>query len=225
MKIALFGGTFDPVHYGHLRLAEEVREVIGFTSVLFMPAAVPPHKLAGGVTPVAARLDMLSLALSSNPFFEVSDMEAVRCGSSSRSGEERSYTIDTVQALLSEFAGTEGGVEISLIVGSDSFNEITTWYGYEQLLELVNFVVVARPGYAVKKIEAVLPVVPGSKFWYDDKIKGYRNESNKTVRFLLNTLLDISSSHIKELIRAGRSVKYLLPPDVIEYIKKEGLYV
>ncbi len=227
MKIALFGGTFDPVHYGHLRLAEEVRQAMDFATVLFMPAAIPPHKPSEEVTSVAARLDMLTLAVSSNPFFEVSDLEAVR----HEGTEACSYTIDTVRALLKaksaeKEAGREEeeGVDISLVVGSDSFNELTTWCDYEELLELVSFVVVARPGYAVKKIGEVLPVALGRKFWYDSTIEGYKNEAGKTITYLSNTLLEISSSRIRELISSGISVEYLLPPEVLKYIEKEGLY-
>ena len=220
MKIALFGGTFDPVHYGHLRLAEEVRQAMDFATVLLVPAATPPHKPPEEVTSVAARLDMLSLAVSSNSFLEVSDMEAVL----SESAGACSYTIDTVRALLSEKSTEEEPVSISLLVGSDSFNEITTWCDYEELLELVSFVVVARPGYAVKKIGEVLPVALGRKFWYDSDVGGYRNEQGRTITYLSNTLLDISSSRIRELIGVGLSAEYLLPPEVYKYIKKEGLY-
>ncbi len=232
MKIALFGGTFDPVHYGHLRLAEEVRMGLGFATVLFMPSATPPHKSRKEVTVVAARLEMLRVAVASNPHFEVSDIEVVR-----QSDEGAcSYTVDTVRELMAVHAGSarksgpESGAEpaeeadISLIVGADSFNEITTWCDYELLLELVSFVVVARPGYAVKKIGEVLPVVLARKFWYDSTIEGYRNETGRTITYLGNTLLDISSTRIREMIGAGVSVEYLLPPEVLEYIKREGLY-
>ena len=222
MKIALFGGTFDPVHYGHLRLAEEVREALGFSTVLFMPSATPPHKAREEVTPVAVRLKMLSAALASNPFFEVSDIELVR---QSEVGAY-SYTVDTVKELMAAHAKGDGTeeLEISLIVGADSFNEITTWCDYEKLLELVSFVVVARPGYAVKKIAEVLPVVLARKFWYDSSIEGYRNEAGRTVIYLGNTLLDISSTRIRGLIEADMSVEYLLPPEVLKFIKEEGLY-
>jgi nicotinate-nucleotide adenylyltransferase len=224
MKIALFGGTFDPVHYGHLRLAEEVREALGFATVLFMPSATPPHKAREEVTPVDVRLKMLRAAVASNPHFEVSDIEVVR------QGEEGaySYTVDTVKELMAAHAGTKGTeaqeLEISLIVGSDSFNEITTWCDYDTLLELVSFVVVARPGYAVKKIAEVLPVVLARKFWYDSSIEGYRNEAGRTITYLGNTLLDISSTRIRDLISVGMSVEYLLPPEVLKFIKEEGLY-
>jgi nicotinate-nucleotide adenylyltransferase len=222
MKIALFGGTFDPVHYGHLRLAEEVREALGFATVLFMPSATPPHKAREEVTPVDVRLKMLRTAVASNPHFEVSDIEVVR------QGEEGaySYTVDTVKELMAVHASAKGGevLEISLVVGTDSFNEITTWCGYDILLDLVSFVVVARPGYALKKIAEVLPVVLARKFWYDSSIEGYRNEAGRTITYLGNTLLDISSTRIRELISVGASVEYLLPPEVLKFIKEQGLY-
>ncbi|MBE9528439.1 MAG: nicotinate (nicotinamide) nucleotide adenylyltransferase [Proteobacteria bacterium] len=223
MKIALFGGTFDPVHYGHLRLAEEVREALGFSTVLFMPSATPPHKAREEVTPVGVRLEMLSAAVESNPHFEVSDIEVVRQGKEGA----YSYTVDTVKELMGAHSKRDGaqGLEISLIVGADSFNEITTWCDYDTLLELVSFVVVARPGYAVKKIAEVLPVELARKFWYDSSIEGYRNEAGRTVTYLGNTLLDISSTRIRELISVGASVEYLLQPEVLKFIEAEGLYI
>jgi nicotinate-nucleotide adenylyltransferase len=211
MHIAIIGGTFDPIHYGHLRVAEEVGEALDLVRVLFIPACLPPHKEDEEVTDAKVRLEMAKLAVMDNTHFEVSDMEIKRGG--------RSYTIDTLRELKK---GSQGDFRTTVIVGS--FNEITTWYQYDQLFTLTDFVVVPRPGYPEKKIEEVLPVELARKFWYDDKKKVYINSYGHRVAWLDTTLLDISSSEIRRRVKAGMSVRYLMPPLVEEYIEKKGIY-
>lgn len=212
MHIAIIGGTFNPIHYGHLRIAEEVREALSLDNVLFIPTFQPPHKDDGSIIPPEHRLEMVRLATRRNPFFEVSDMEIKRRG--------RSYSVETLRALRKE----NPGFEWSFIIGTDSFNDIATWCEYEELFRLTNFVVVPRPGHPVKKIEEVLSVELTRGFWYDRNKGVYLNPSGRFVAYLETTRLDISASVIRRLVKEGRSIRYLLPQAVEEYIKREGLY-
>ncbi|MBI5562967.1 MAG: nicotinate (nicotinamide) nucleotide adenylyltransferase [Deltaproteobacteria bacterium] len=209
MRIAIMGGTFDPIHYGHLRSAEEVREGCGMDKVLFIPTALTPHK-PDELTPAETRLEMVRLALAGNPGFEASDVEIKRGG--------RSFTIDTVKEL------TMPGVELSLIIGNDSFNSITTWCEYESLLELVNLIVVERPGYPAKKPGEALPVALARKFWYDAPAELYRNSWDRTLIYAATTVFDVSSTDIRRRAGAGESIRYLCPPAVVDYIREKGLY-
>ncbi|MEK6530893.1 MAG: nicotinate-nucleotide adenylyltransferase [Deltaproteobacteria bacterium] len=221
MRTAIMGGTFDPIHYGHLRISEEVREAFSFPSVVFTPAFVPPHKHGEAVTDAAHRFKMTELAISGNAAFSASDMELKRGG--------RSFTIDTVRETLEA-----GCAEISLIIGSDSFNDITTWCEYEDLLNLCSLIIIERPGSPMKKPAEALPVELAKKFWYDASgIKGgagggqpprYTNASGKSITYFQTTPFGISSSDIRRRIAGQLSVRYLLPERVIEYIRTHGLY-
>ena len=212
MRIAIIGGTFNPIHYGHLRVAEEAREALSFDRVVFMPTCITPHKLKESLTPPEIRYEMVKAAVEGNPGFEVSDMEIRR--------EGRSFTIDTVR----EIRAAEPSSTVSLIIGNDSFNDITTWCEYEELLKLSSFVVVERPRHISKKPGEALPVELARKFWYDSENQSYANSYGNSVTYLGTTLMDISSSTIREKVRKGDSVRYLLPESVIRIIETRGLY-
>lgn len=212
MHVAVFGGSFNPIHFGHLRIAEEVRQGLGPDKVIFMPAATPPHKPDEKQASAKDRLAMVRLAIADNPGFEASDMEMMRGG--------LSFTIDTVRELKKD----KQGLKISLILGDDSFNGISTWCEYEALLETAHFIVVPRPGYGAKKIGEALPVELARKFWYDADSGSYRNSFGTSVTYFDTTLMAVSSSGIREMIRQGGSARYLLPEKVIEYIVENGLY-
>ena len=212
MHIAVFGGSFNPIHFGHLRIAEEVREGLGPDKVIFIPAAAPPHKPDEPLSPAHSRLEMVELAIADNPGFEASNMEIRRGG--------LSFTIETVRELKK----ADPALKISLILGDDSFNGISTWCEYEALLEMVHLIVVPRPGYGMKKIGEALPVELARKFWYDASTGSYLNSFGTSVRYFDTTLMDISSSGIRAWIKEGGSVRYLLPEKVIEYIAEKGLY-
>jgi nicotinate-nucleotide adenylyltransferase len=210
MRIAVFGGTFNPVHYGHLRLAEEAREACGLDRVVFMPTFITPHKLTESLTPARVRFELVKSAVEDNPGFSVSDLEIRR--------EGRSFTVDTVRELLKE------DTEVFLILGSDSFNDIASWYEYEDLLRLASFIVAPRPNHPPKALEEVLPVELAAEFWYDSRVMGFVNSSGNSITYLDTTPIDISSSDIRKRVRDGSSVRYLLPDSAIEFIRKEGLY-
>lgn len=211
MRIAVLGGTFNPVHYGHLRIAEEVREALGLDKALFIPTSLTPLKEEEPISP-EARLEMLKLAIRDNPHFEASDIEIKRGG--------RSYTVDTVR----ELKRGDKGLKISLVVGNDSFNTIASWCEYEELFKSANFVVVQRPGYPVKKPGEALPVELARKFWYDSNADSFMNSYGNSLTYLSTTLLDISSSEIRRRVKEGGSIRYLLPEGVIDYITKKGYY-
>lgn len=212
MKTAIIGGTFNPIHYGHLRVAEEVRENLALDKILFVPTFMTPHKTDEMVIPAQMRLDMVRLAIEDNPGFEASEMEIKRGG--------RSFTIETVR----ELKASDKDLQLSLIIGSDSFNDITTWCEYEELFTLTSFVVVSRPGYLVKKPGEALPVELARKFWYDSTARSYMNSYGNSIAYMETTLLDISASDIRARVKSGSSIKYLLPASVIEYINRRGLY-
>ena len=210
-KVVVFGGTFNPIHYGHMRCAIEVSEALGIPRVVFMPAATSPHKTGGSEISAEVRLEMARLGLADKPCFEVSDLE-IRRGSVS-------YTVDTVSELV------ESGVAPTLIVGADQFNLLATWVDYEQILKMADIAVVPRPGVELMSMEEALPVEVTAGFCYDKKSNSYINKAERCVTFVDSTLMGISSSGIRRRVRAGRSISYLVSPAVESFIKDNGLYL
>lgn len=216
MKIGIFGGTFNPVHYGHLRAAEEVREKLGLGKILFIPSGKPPLKTSE-IAPAGHRYEMLRIAVKENPFFELSDIECKRTG--------KSYTVKTFE----ELQNTNPGTEFFLILGIDAFLDIPRWWRPEQLVSMANFIVISRPGFSFSALRESPYVASGMKLLKD--IDRSRNEANiiklKTNRnailFRL-TPIGISSTQIRKCIRQGKSIKYLLPPEVHSYIITHKLY-
>lgn len=212
MKTGILGGTFNPIHLAHLRIAEEVREACALDEVLFIPAATPPHKPEFAAAPFADRLAMVQAAIADNPGFSVSDLEARRSG--------KSFSVDTLEILRrADPAG-----ERYFIVGLDSFRDIASWKEYARLFELAHMVVTARPGVEIPDPLAALPVAVQGDFCYDGQLKKLRHRSGKTVIFLEETRLDISSTLIRRKVAAGASIRYLVPPSVAAYIDDHGLY-
>jgi len=212
MKIGLLGGTFNPIHVAHLRIAEEAREAAGLDQVLFMPAADPPHKrLAGDVT-FDFRSTMVQQAIADNPAFGITDIEA-RLGG-------KSYTIETLPALQKERPDDE----LYFIIGSDSFLELELWHRYTELFALVSLVVVERPGKEIVKPLKKLPK-PVQKDFYQESQGLLRHTSTTTIRFVRGIQLDISSSRLRELLACGCSIRYLVTPAVEAYIAQKGLYL
>jgi len=213
-RLGLFGGTFNPIHYGHLRSAEEVAEVLGLTRVWFIPAAIPPHKPAQEMTPYAVRYEMTRLAVGDHPLMEVSDIEGRRPG--------RSYSIETLRQIRTEIGHSW---ELYFILGLDAILEISTWKDYAELFNLCHFVVLDRPGYDDSRLGEVLTreVHPGFQPLKEEA--GFRHPSGYKVIFLETTLLDISATGIRRLVRQGRSIRYLLPEAVRGYIITNKLYL
>jgi len=205
MKIGIMGGTFDPIHLGHLNAAQEIAEEYNLGEVVVIPSSSPPHKRRELVSP-ADRLTMCQLATEDNPLFNVSDMEIARGGTS--------YTIDTIR----EFKRTRGDdCEIFFIIGSDAFTDIWSWKDTEQLFKECNFIVDLRGGDTVSDVEGYL------KAKSTDRIISMDNSPFK-VYVTETTVLDISSSRIRKKIGGGMAIHYLLPQKVEDYIAKNGLY-
>lgn len=197
-KIGIMGGTFDPIHIGHLVTAEAVRNEYGLDRVLFIPAANPPHKQGQEVTPAMHRYIMTAMATYSNPYFHVSSLELDRPGPS--------YTIDTIYELKRVYGKD---TELFFITGADAIQEIPTWDRIEELLGLCQFIAATRQG--------CLPSV--------DNIKEYFGKLGKMrIHRLTTPELEISSTDIRERVKTGNSIKYIVPESVEHYILKEGLY-
>ena len=213
MRIGILGGTFNPVHIAHLRIAEEVREACDLDRVLFIPAATPPHKALAGDVPFAHRLAMVEEAIAENPAFAASDLENRRSG--------KSYSVHTLEILREE----NPEAEYFFLMGMDSFREISSWREYRRLFSLCHLVVTARPGSESAPPPELLPVAVRDEFCYDDASQKLVHRSGFTVIFLKETYLDISSTRIRELREAGRSVRYLVPAVVDHYIQQHALYL
>jgi nicotinate-nucleotide adenylyltransferase len=190
-KIGILGGTFDPIHIGHLVLAEEVKDKLGLNGVIFIPCSHPPHKTKRKLSPVKDRFRMTQLAIEGNRSFSVSDIELKRGG--------LSYTVDTLRQLKELHPRSQ----IYFLTGSDMLEEIHTWREPEEIYKLAKMVIATRPGF--------------DKF--DPK-----NRFAKKSTVVEITGVDISSSQIRERVKKGQSIKYLVSPRVEEYIKKKKLY-
>ncbi len=198
-KIGIFGGTFNPIHYGHLIIAETVRECFSLDKVLFIPTGQPPHKPDTEVTDSEHRYEMVRLAIASNKFFEASRVEIDR--------EGYSYTIDTLGELRKEY-GMEAG--LFFIVGADVVPELITWKDFRSVFLLCEYIAVLRPGYGRKALEAV--------------IEQYKKEYDIKIHIIETPMIDISSSNIRERCSRGKSIRYLVSEGVAEYIYSEGVY-
>ena len=213
MKWGLFGGTFDPVHFGHLRAAQELITLLHLDRVVFIPAANPPHKTQRAITPFEHRLQMVKLAIAGNDSFSVSDVEFSRQG--------KSYSIDTVQNFLDAH---DKSLELYFITGQDAFDAITTWREWETLLGLCHFAVMTRPGYANGGLEKILPRELAAKYVYTEGRDGFVHPGGRGVFFRKTTFLDISASDIREGVQQSQSIQYLTPDTVIRYIGNHDLY-
>lgn len=221
MKIGLFGGTFNPIHFGHLRAALEVKEGFGLAQVLLIPAAVPPHKDRGALAAAADRLRMIELAAEGEPGIVASDVEIRRGGPS--------YTIDTVRHFRSELPA---GAAIYLIAGLDAFLEIDTWKSFRELLALVPVIVISRPDASERSAGSDREAVEGlfrskisSRCTLSEDPAGFSAEGVRGVTLFPVTALDVSSSRIRDLAAAGRSLRFLVPEKVRHYIQAKGLYL
>jgi nicotinate-nucleotide adenylyltransferase len=196
-RIGVIGGTFDPIHYGHLAAAEEARVRMNLERVLFVVAGVPPHKLDEEVTPVEHRLAIVSLAIASNPHFEISRVDVDRPGPS--------YTVDTISILRKQW-GQE--TEVYFIMGLDSLVELPTWHHPQRLIQLCRLLAVKRPGFETDMAELEASV-PGM---------------SSRVEIIDMPEMDISSSDLQQRVRDGLPIKYQVPEEVERYIMEHGLY-
>ncbi len=211
-RYGVFGGTFNPVHYGHLRAALEVRQICRLDKVLWIPVCRPPHKGEPGLIDAAARAEMIKLAISEYPEFEMCDLEVRRGG--------KSYTVNTLKELPRHYPG----VYPLFIVGADAFTEIATWYQYQRVLELVDIAVTTRPGFPMPALDRTLPAELAGQYRWDAAEKRYVSPRGRCVFPVSITHLDISSTLIRQNAAASTPNDFLTPPAVIEYIEDLGLY-
>ena len=215
-RLGILGGTFNPIHFGHLAAAEEVRVRLKLDRILFIPSFIPPHKREEIVPHADLRMEMVRLATKGNPFFEPSEIEINRGG--------RSYTIDTVEALRQVFPGTD----LYFITGLDSFLEIQTWHEWERLLTLSHFVVISRPGYQFIDLAKIsfMKHAANELASLDQGMQLEAMVQSPSFTIYLETipLFDISSTDIRKRVKAGVSIKYLLPDTIETYIITNKLY-
>ena len=221
MRIGLFGGTFNPFHLGHLKAALEVKKAFSLDQNYIIPSAIPPHKNNLGLVKAGDRREMIRQAVSNHPGLVVSDIELKRSGPS--------YTIDTVNHFKSTFSE---GTRLYLIVGLDAFLEIDTWKSYHDLLRIIPFIVMERPDPKWKDssrqrqvLEEFLKCRISKGYNFSSSRFGYFHADKQPIFISKLRLLDISSSAIRELIKAGGSIQSLVPPKVESFIKSKGLYV
>lgn len=217
-KIGIYGGTFNPVHYGHLRTAEEVFESCSLDRMLFIPSGITPFDKPDLEGP-GHRYKMVEAAIEDNPRFEISDIEV--------SAPDRSYTVDTLRKLKDKY----GGSGLFFILGADAFLDLPKWKEPHEIVKLANLIVISRPGYTFAGL-ASSPYMNGIS---PDALKeldmGVRKElvfdiSGERKCYLCSvTALDISASSIRKLIASGREIKYLLPDSVKSYIISNKLYM
>jgi nicotinate-nucleotide adenylyltransferase len=213
MRIGLFGGTFDPIHLGHLRSAEEVREAFSLDRIVFIPAANPPHRQHVPATPAVHRAAMARLAIADNPRFALSTVELSRPG--------KSYSIDTLRHFK---AKSRAGDSLYWILGLDAFREIGSWKNFADIFSLCHLVVTSRPDHDEPLSLRGMPVAVRRLFCYDFSRRMYRHSSGTTLSFIQITGLAISASDIRGLLQRGRSIRYLVHPKVEKYIRQRRLY-
>jgi nicotinate-nucleotide adenylyltransferase len=232
MNIGLFGGTFDPIHRGHLALARAARERCKLSRILFVPASVPPHKQRQPLSAFAHRYAMIALATAQEKDFVPSLLEAPEDFDAGGPGKGRAreakpnYTIDTVRRLKQSFKKAD---RIFLLIGIDAFDEIATWHRAEDLFRECEFVVASRPGYSLADVanalpESLRPRQEVTRPFHKQAATGDLVLSGVTVHLLDEVYQSISSTTIREAAAAGKPLGRFVEPAVADYIKKMGLY-
>ncbi len=197
-RIGIMGGTFDPIHYGHLVIANEVLFKFDLQKIIFVPTGNPPHKRSAALADAYHRYMMVQFATMTNPSFDVSNVEVEKDGIS--------YTVDTIRELKNKYIDTK----LYFITGTDAVLDLPNWKDPEEILNLCTFISVNRPGYVTDTLDDKL----------DKLMKKYKGE----ILSIRAPQLKISSTDIRNRIREGRPTKYLLPENVEQYILKNGLY-
>ncbi len=198
-RIGIMGGTFDPIHYGHLVLAEEIRTQFKLDKIIFIPAGIPPHKQDIDIAEGKHRYFMTLLATITNPYFKVSKIEI--------ENDEVSYTVNTIMKLRDMY---DKDTEIFFITGADALNEMETWRSPQKLFTLCRFIAATRPGVDYEK--------------FKKKIDYLNKKYSSNIIVTAVPALAISSTDIRERIKLGKSIKYILPETVEHYIYKNNLY-
>lgn len=196
-KYGIFGGSFNPIHYGHLMICEYIKEEMGLDKVIFIPTGNPPHKELE--LSAEDRYEMVRLAISPNPDFEISDIETTRV--------KKSYTVDTIRELKKIYKEEK----LYFLIGLDSLFQLKTWMKIGDLSQEIEFVVALRPGYLDK--EEV-----------NKEIDFLRENFGTKINLIKTPLYEISSTDLRDRIREGKSLRYLIPKKVLDYIEESGFY-
>ncbi|MCR4434675.1 MAG: nicotinate-nucleotide adenylyltransferase [Clostridiales bacterium] len=199
LRIGILGGTFDPVHYGHLIIAETIREKFNLDKVLFVPSGHPPHKAGLNVTEARHRFNMVRAAILSNPCFEISDIEMKKAG--------YGYTVDTMTQLREKY---RSGTDLYFILGADVVRDLLKWKDCEKLFSLCEFIIALRPGYMIDKLR--------------EEIECLKQGHGARINITDTPVIGISSTEIREKAANGGSIKYLVPEAVEQYIWENNLY-
>ena len=197
MKTGICGGTFDPIHMGHLLIAEAAREQLGLSRVLFVPNGNPPHKQGAVIAPALRRMEMVRLAVADNPYFTPDERE-IKAGTS--------YTVETLTQIKSE----NPGGEYFYVIGGDTLPELTTWRRFTELFRLCRFAVYPREGLSSQAVR--------------EQAERLHDQYGLQYDLLAGPRFDLSSTDLRERIARGASLRYLLPDGVARYIEKHGLY-
>lgn len=214
IKLGILGGTFNPIHFGHLRAAEEAADWLNLDRVCFIPAARPPHKNPAPLVEPVHRLEMTRLAVADRPGFFVSDVEARRTGPS--------YTLETLIYFHQAYGP---GLNLYFLTGLDAILEVGTWKEYRRIFELTSFIVLSRPGADPELLSKVLVQEVSPDYAWNQDDQAYRSPGRHPVFYRTITSLAIASTDIRQRIKCGSSIRYLLPEAVRKYIKDNGLYL
>jgi len=232
MNIGLFGGTFDPIHRGHLALARAARERCNLSRIVFVPANVPPHKQHQPLSAFAHRYAMIALATAQEKEFSPSlleapeDFQAGSLGKEKTGAAEPNYTIDTVKRLKRTFKKAD---RLFLLIGIDAFEEIATWHQAEALFRECEFIVASRPGYSLADVanalpESLRPRKEVTRPFHKQAATGDLVLKGVTIHLLDQVYQPFSSTAIREAVAAGKPLGRFVDPAVADYIKKKGLY-
>jgi nicotinate-nucleotide adenylyltransferase len=217
MRIGLFGGTFNPIHYGHLRPILEIRESFALDRIYFIPSSLPPHKPLADIAGAADRHQMIELAISDQHSFNLSDVELDRPG--------LSYSIDTVAHFQAKFPDS---TRLYLVLGMDAFLEIDTWKSFRILFNRIAFIVMNRPMETSTErdsLDVFIREKLSEEYRFSVSRSCYVHEEKQPIFMADVTGLNISATQIRDLVRRGKSIRYLVPDPVAEYIHAKGLYV
>jgi nicotinate-nucleotide adenylyltransferase len=198
MAIGLIGGTFNPIHMGHLLIGEYIREEWSLDRIIYIPSANPPHKTGGEVLDAGSRMRLVELAIRDNPYFQLSDVELRR--------EGYSYTIDSIREMSIEYPYEK----LYFIIGTDTLFELETWKQFKEIAKEIEFLMYGRGTHSVVDIE--------------EKLRYMRDEYGFKIKRSTGPELEISSTQIRDRIRRGLSIKYMVPDALIEEIEKESLF-
>ena len=213
--VGIFGGTFDPIHYGHLRIAEEIVKTAGLQKLYFVPAGMPRLRHSPVASP-QHRVEIVRLAIQKNPDFVLDEREINRDGVS--------YSIDTVREFKQEF-GEE--IRLCFVLGADAFINLSEWNNWKELFNLCHFIISTRPGYSLTSINELLPKElreECSQRWVSNTVN-LRKNSSGLIFIASTTMLDISATSIRAHIAVGRSVRHLVPSVTVNYISENKLYL